>query len=159
MQVVISGKSGGTDFNLSKTSISWTSTTQPAILKNLPNGTYRLHEDCAPANYEIASDIWFKMVSGVICDMEGNPIPDGKLVMIDHVLTDPSSADTENPEYQEEKKKPNSKVQSPQTSEDETVLYIGGFIVVLMLAVGIYLIADQRRSKVPAVVDSRRRRD
>ena len=157
MQVVISGKSGGKDFALTRSTISWTSTTEPAILKNLPNGTYRLHEDCAPANYDIASDIWFKMVAGVLCDMDGNPIPNGSVVMIDHELTDPGSIDNTTPDYGEDKKSPNSKVKSPQTSEDMTVLYIGAAILMLALLIAIVLLADLRRDKekVPAV--SRRR--
>ena len=157
MQVVISGKSGGKDFALTRSTISWTSTTEPAILKNLPNGTYRLHEDCAPANYDIASDIWFKMVAGVLCDMDGNPIPNGSVVMIDHELTDPGSIDNTTPDYGEDKKSPNSKVKSPQTSEDITVLYIGAAILMLALLIAIVLLADLRRDKekVPAV--SRRR--
>lgn len=157
MQVVISGKSGGTDFTLTKSTISWTSTTSPAILKNLPNGTYRLHEDCAPANYDVASDIWFKMVAGVLCDMEGNPIPNGSVVMIDHELTDPGSVDNTTPDYGEDKKSSNSKVKSPQTSEDMTVVYIGEAILALILAIVIWLIVDQRRDreKVRAVSDRR----
>lgn len=145
-QIIISGESGGEDFSVSHTTVSWTSTNKMVILKNMPNGTYRLHEDCAPAGYDIASDIWFTMQNGVLCDMEGNPIPNGILVMVDSTLTDPGAPDN-NPGYQEDKKTPNGKVKSPQTSEEHTILYVGAFAALLMLLIGAYLILDLRSEK------------
>ena len=145
-QIIISGESGGEDFSLSHTTVSWTSTDKMVILKNMPNGTYRLHEDCAPAGYDIASDIWFTMQNGVLCDMEGNPIPNGILVMVDSTLTDPGAPDN-NPGYQEDKKVPNSKVKSPQTSEDHTILFVGAFAMILIVLIGAYLLLDLLREK------------
>ena len=147
--VSVASTSGGEKFTISRTTITWTSTTKPAVLMNLPNGTYRLHEDCAPANFNIASDIWFKVVNGCLCDMEGNVIPEGTIVMIDTELTDPGTVDHTDPGYQADRKSPNSKIKSPQTSEEQTVLYIGGFIMLLVLALVMYLIVDAKRAKAP----------
>ena len=147
-QIAISGESGGTDFSVNKTSVSWTSTDKPAILKNLPNGTYRLHESGAPAGYDYASDIWFKLVDGVLCDMQGNPVPNGSIVMID--LERKGTPDDENakPEQPELSKKPNSKVKSPQTSESRTILGIGSVALLLALTAAAVLLADERRNRV-----------
>ena len=79
--------------------------------------------------------------------MDGNPIPNGVLVMIDHELTDPGEVDNANPEYGEDKKTPNSKVKSPQTSENMTVLYIGALVVLMILVVAAVLVVDELRSR------------
>jgi archaellin len=147
-QVVISGESGGTDFSLSKTSISWTSTDKAAFLKNLPNGTYRLHESGAPAGYSYASDIWFKLVDGVLCDANGVPIPGGSIVMIDQELEEKPESKSESQERPEVNKKANSAVKSPQTSESRPILYIGAFAMLLAMATAVVLLAEKRRNRV-----------
>ncbi|MBR5712757.1 MAG: choice-of-anchor A family protein [Lachnospiraceae bacterium] len=81
--------SGGQQYKATKNRITWVSTSKRTVLQDLPNGTYRLHEDCAPANYNVAYDIFFKMYNGTMCDIYGNPLPDGVLVMIDTSITDP----------------------------------------------------------------------
>ena len=123
--------SGGTDYVASKNTITWTSTSSRTILEDLPNGTYRLHEDCAPANYDVAFDIYFRMSGGVICDMDGNPVPDGVLVMIDTSLTDPGHQMAKNSEIPVKEGTGKGVVRSPQTGEQAAT---GNFSWILLLA-------------------------
>ena len=86
-KVTRTSASGGKDFKVSSKKISWTSTTKPLILEGLPDGTYTLHEDDAPAGYEIAEDITFKMIKNIVCDINGNPLNDAKVIMVDKAKT------------------------------------------------------------------------
>ena len=155
-RTVVADNSGGTDFSVKKTSISWTSTDKPAILKGLPDGTYRLHEDGAPAGYSYASDIWFKIVNGVPCDTDGVPISSGSIVMVDRELAEGQSNEAAE-EHEENKKKPNSKVKSPQTSESMTILFIVAIALILALTAGAVLLSGRRRSKLPVISGTRHR--
>lgn len=46
--------------------ISFVSGTSDAIISNLPDGTYRMHEEVAPDGYMTATDITFSIVNGVV---------------------------------------------------------------------------------------------
>ena len=85
--VTVKEGSGGTDFDMGKKTVSWTSTDKIVILAGLPDGDYILSEDCAPAGYEISSSMNFKMVDGDMCDENGKPID--CLQMIDAKMKDP----------------------------------------------------------------------
>jgi len=114
-------ESGGRDYTATTNRIEWTSTTQRTVLTDLPNGVYRLHEDCAPANYNVAYDMFFRMVNGVMCDLDGNPLPDGVLVMIDTSITDPGHGNTASVVTPKVKNADSGTLQSPQTSEHNSL--------------------------------------
>lgn len=135
--------SGGTDYKTSKGMISWTSTDKMVVLENLPNGTYKLHENSAPENYNLAADIWFKLVDGIMYDMDDVPFPNGIIVMIDTSVTDPGE-EPEEPDYPHET--PNG-VESPQTSDDVTIFRIGMFLFAALLVLCAYQISDSRRKQ------------
>ncbi|MBR1471594.1 MAG: hypothetical protein IJ600_08135, partial [Lachnospiraceae bacterium] len=67
---------GAKDVVVNGNSISYTSGTAKSTLTGLPDGTYTLHEDTAPAGYEVASDIIFKIENGAVTvtDQEGKNI-------------------------------------------------------------------------------------
>lgn len=140
--------SGGTDYVASKNTITWTSTASRTILEDLPNGTYRLHEDCAPANYNVAFDIYFRMSGGVICDMDGNPVPDGVLVMIDTSLTDPGHQVAKNSDIPDIPVKVGTGkgvVRSPQTGEQASAGNILWLLLLVMVAAACPAVFKKRR--------------
>ncbi|MCM1083702.1 MAG: SpaA isopeptide-forming pilin-related protein [Clostridium sp.] len=79
-------------------SYTWTSTAKPLELTGLPIGEYVWEEITAPAGYKKADPVRFKVdVDGKIYqynDKTGAYTATEKLVMVDHLLTDP---DTSNP--------------------------------------------------------------
>ena len=48
------------------TSLTWISGTSGTFVKNLPNGTYTLHEEAAPSGYLVTTDITFTVNDGVV---------------------------------------------------------------------------------------------
>lgn len=137
--------SGGTDYVASKNTITWTSTASRTILEDLPNGTYRLHEDCAPANYNVAFDIYFRMKGGVICDMDGNPVPDGVLVMIDTSLTDPGHQVAKSSDIPVKEGTGKGVVRSPQTGEQAGAGNILWLLLLVMVAAACPAVFKKRR--------------
>ena len=137
--------SGGTDYVASKNTITWTSTASRTILEDLPNGTYRLHEDCAPANYDVAFDIYFRMKGGVICDMDGNPVPDGVLVMIDTSLTDPGHQVAKNSDIPVKEGTGKGVVRSPQTGEQANAGNLVWLLLLVMVAAACPAVFKKRR--------------
>ena len=137
--------SGGTDYVASKNTITWTSTASRTILEDLPNGTYRLHEDCAPANYDVAFDIYFRMKGGVICDMDGNPVPDGVLVMIDTSLTDPGHQVAKSSDIPVKEGTGKGVVRSPQTGEQANAGNLVWLILLVMVAAACPAVFKKRR--------------
>ena len=53
------------------TALTWVSGTSETTVKNLPNGTYVLHEVAAPSGYEVTTDITFTVTDGVISGTTG----------------------------------------------------------------------------------------
>lgn len=156
-------ESGGKDYKATRNKITWTSTTTRTVLQDLPNGLYRLHEDCSPANYDVASDIFFRMNGGVICDINGNPFPDGVLVMIDASLTDPGHSGVSGSAVVPPVKNAlGSEIRSPQTSEggavESSVLWaiLLGIVAVVMLGIGLQLTGKKRAEKVKVEKDKKR---
>ncbi|MCR5466118.1 MAG: choice-of-anchor A family protein [Lachnospiraceae bacterium] len=137
--------SGGTDYVASKNTITWTSTASRTILEDLPNGTYRLHEDCAPANYNVAFDIYFRMKGGVICDMDGNPVPDGVLVMIDTSLTDPGHQVAKSSDIPVKEGTGKGVVRSPQTGEQTNAGNLVWLLLLVMVAAACPAVFKKRR--------------
>lgn len=137
--------SGGTDYVASKNTITWTSTASRTILEDLPNGTYRLHEDCAPANYNVAFDIYFRMKGGVICDMDGNPVPDGVLVMIDTSLTDPGHQVAKSSDIPVKEGTGKGVVRSPQTGEQANAGNLVWLLLLVMVAAACPAVFKKRR--------------
>ena len=156
-------ESGGKDYKATRNKITWTSTTTRTVLQDLPNGLYRLHEDCSPANYDVASDIFFRMNGGVICDINGNPFPDGVLVMIDASLTDPGHSGVSGSAVVPPVKNAlGSEIRSPQTSDggavESSVLWaiLLGIVAVVMLGIGLQLTGKKRAEKVKVEKDKKR---
>ena len=152
-KIVKSSKSGGKSFDFKKNQISFKNTNEDTILTQLPDGTYRLHENLVPAGYEMAYDIWFKVADGKICDMDGKVIKNSTVILVNPKLAGNGREDDHNnPEYPEEQKTTN-KVKSPQTEDsltkmDNFVLILGtSIIAVLMLMVIVLLIKDRKRAK------------
>ena len=72
---------GPKDF-VSGTEYAWTSGTASTKIRNLPNGTYTLHEVAAPNGYETVSDIEFTLKDGKVL-IGGTEQKDNKIVMVD----------------------------------------------------------------------------
>lgn len=160
-KITRTAESGGANYRATKNMITWTSTAERTVLQDLPNGTYRLHEDCAPANYDCAADIYFTMYNGVICDINGIPFPDGVLVMVDTSLTDPGHttvrANVSNPPI---KNALSAEVRSPQTSESGSGSTVGAVLLALaaFAGIGLWLAAQGRRRSAVRVRNDRTER-
>ena len=79
--------------NTDETKLSWTSGSTATLIKNLVNGTYTLHEVAAPDGYAVTTDIIFTVENGKITGTQvqgGSTVEDGKVTMIDEILTDVS---------------------------------------------------------------------
>jgi len=71
--------------------VKWVSGTAPVKLNNLPDGTYVMHEEVAPAGFLVATDIIFKVTNGVASVSEVNESVNGivtstggnKVIMMD----------------------------------------------------------------------------
>ena len=75
-------------------SISWISGTTPTIVKNLPDGTYTLHEVAAPSGYEVATDITFTVYDGKI--IGGTEVEGSSVTMFDDMKLTEVSISKEN---------------------------------------------------------------
>lgn len=79
----------------------WTSNSKPLELKGLPVGEYVWEEETAPDGYKKADPIKFKVsADGKILQYNnktGSYKATEKLVMVDHLWTDPSTPNTPNP--------------------------------------------------------------
>ncbi|MCR5086704.1 MAG: choice-of-anchor A family protein [Lachnospiraceae bacterium] len=133
-------ESGGRDYKPTRNRITWTSTEEPTVLQDLPNGVYRLHENCAPAGYDVASDMYFRMIDGVICDLDGVPFKNGVLVMVDTTLSDPGYSSSQQAQVPPAKNAAGSQVHSPQTSEQIPAAPVLAALVVMILLTGIGVI-------------------
>ncbi len=58
--------------------LKWISGNYPTSVKNLPDGTYVLHEVAAPDGYQVTTDIAFTIEKGVVLGFESNEV-----VMVD----------------------------------------------------------------------------
>ncbi|MDE6783764.1 MAG: hypothetical protein K2J26_00065 [Ruminococcus sp.] len=65
--------------------LTWTSGTTASMVKNLPNGTYVLHEVAAPNGYQVATDITFTVTDGVVTGEVG--VEGDSVTMVDDMLT------------------------------------------------------------------------
>lgn len=75
----------GSDFTASASSVSFVSGTEPTVLSGLPEGSYVLHENAAPAGYIVAQDISFRIdASGRVRLPEGGAAAGNKLIMTDN---------------------------------------------------------------------------
>lgn len=75
----------GSDFTASASSVSFVSGTEPTVLSGLPEGSYVLHENAAPAGYIVAQDISFRIdANGRVRLPEGGAAKDNKLIMTDN---------------------------------------------------------------------------
>ncbi|MDE7225615.1 MAG: hypothetical protein K2N49_01965 [Ruminococcus sp.] len=75
----------GAGFVSSGNELTWTSGTTASMVKNLPNGTYVLHEVAAPNGYQIATDITFTVEDGVVTGEVG--VEGNEVTMVDDMLT------------------------------------------------------------------------
>ncbi len=62
-----------------KSELRWISGNESTYVRNLPNGTYTLHEVAAPEGYKVTTDITFTIENGVVT---GNAVVDGDTVTI-----------------------------------------------------------------------------
>ncbi|MDE5872803.1 MAG: hypothetical protein K2H07_02710, partial [Lachnospiraceae bacterium] len=80
---------------------TWTSTGEPLELEGLPVGEYVWEEVTAPDGYKKADPIKFKVsANGLILQYNsktGSYKATEKLIMVDHLLTDPNTPNTPNP--------------------------------------------------------------
>ena len=77
--------------NSDSSKLSWTSGSTSTTVKNLPNGTYTLHEVAAPDGYAVTTDIIFTVENGKITGTQvqgGSRVENGKVTMVDDILTD-----------------------------------------------------------------------
>ena len=63
---VASVAGGAQDVSITNTLISFRSGNSPAVITDLPDGTYTMHEEAAPSGYEVATDITFVIENGVV---------------------------------------------------------------------------------------------
>jgi hypothetical protein len=81
----------GTDGQLISTenssSLTWISGSDSTFVRDLPDGTYTLHEDAAPAGYDVTTDIVFQIIRGVITGDVGVDSSASKVTITDDVLT------------------------------------------------------------------------
>ena len=67
--------------------LTWLSGSTPTFVKNLPDGTYVLHEVAAPSGYEVTTDMTFTVKDGVISGETG--VNGTNITMMDDmILTD-----------------------------------------------------------------------
>jgi hypothetical protein len=88
------------------------------------------------------------MSGGVICDMDGNPVPDGVLVMIDTSLTDPGHQVAKNSDIPDIPVKVGTGkgvVRSPQTGEQASAGNILWLLLLVMVAAACPAIFKKRR--------------
>ena len=65
---VASVAGGAQDVSVTNTLISFRSGSNPAVITDLPDGTYTMHEETAPNGYLTATDITFVVENGVVLD-------------------------------------------------------------------------------------------
>ena len=142
-------ESGGRDYKPTRNRITWTSTEEPTVLQDLPNGVYRLHENCAPAGYDVASDMYFRMIDGVICDLDGVPFRNGVLVMVDTTLADPGHASSQQAQIPPAKNAAGSQVHSPQTSERNPMapVFTALAAAILLIGIGVIITISKKEKK------------
>lgn len=93
----------GSGFTASASSVSFVSGTEPTVLSGLPEGSYVLHENAAPAGYIVAQDISFRIdASGRVRLPEGGAAAGNKLIMTDNrtyvILKKSDTSTTESPQ-------------------------------------------------------------
>ena len=77
---------GGENVTYINGAIQYVSTDKPAMIENLPNGTYTLHEVTPPSNYSVSTDIVFTMNNGVataVTVQGSNSVGENKITMVD----------------------------------------------------------------------------
>ncbi|MDE6092889.1 MAG: hypothetical protein K2G14_07320, partial [Ruminococcus sp.] len=74
-----------------ETKLTWISGSTATYIKNLPDGTYTLHEVSAPNGYKVATDITFTIENGVV---KGDAVVDGDTVVMVDETKDTSSNTT-----------------------------------------------------------------
>ena len=65
---------GGKNVTVVDGKITFTSTSTPVVIENLPAGTYTMHENAAPAGYELASDITFTVKNDGTVTVDGDTV-------------------------------------------------------------------------------------
>ena len=66
------------------TSLQWVSGTTPTVIHDLPDGTYKLHEDAAPDGFNVVTDVEFVIERGELKTVNGEaPAAEGTVVMTD----------------------------------------------------------------------------
>lgn len=146
--IVRADSTAGDNYIATAHRISWTTNDKCVCLLGLPESTYILHEDCAPAGYNVADDLVFVMRDGVLCDENGVPFPGGVITMFDSYMSDPPLDSPSTPPSARPSK--SSRVggdkDSPQTS-DPYSLYRGTLILAFLIAAFTGLTALRRRQK------------
>ena len=84
IESVIPGKGAELITTESGTEIIWKSGSSPTFVKNLPDGTYVLHEIAAPNGYEVTTDIEFTVYNGEISGETG--VEGNSITMIDNMI-------------------------------------------------------------------------
>ena len=79
---------GADDISVSADRVSFTSSSTPAVIKGLPVGTYRFHEDAAPNGYLVANDIEFEVMSDGSVQVGGKTVTE--ITMVDEKETKPN---------------------------------------------------------------------
>ena len=82
----------GAEFVSDGESLTWISGTAPSLVKNLPDGTYVLHEVAAPNGYEVATDITFTIENGKLSGEVG--VTSDTVTMIDEMIVTTTTSTT-----------------------------------------------------------------
>ena len=72
--------------------LTWTSGTSATLVKDLPNGTYTLHEETAPEGYIVATDITFTIENGTVTGETG--VDGTSITMVDDIIVTTTSTTT-----------------------------------------------------------------
>ena len=84
LENVIPGQNAELITSEDSTELTWLSGSTPTYVKNLPDGTYVLHEVAAPSGYEVTTDITFTVENGVLSGETG--VDSTSVTMMDDMI-------------------------------------------------------------------------